>query len=164
VKLVAILLLALEICSCGPSKPIITLEMQNHSRAEWILVSVRDTSVILLPTFEPIGKAIAFTHAIVMQDRDIWRIVLHPDFTFLSRMPIALFGTGVGIALKACDCEDRLSHSVIGFAAGWTVGGLSFLLENLKQDTYYPWIEDDRERLRRSAVFPIEPEIMQYIH
>ena len=163
-KYIAILWLALFLCSCGASKPIITLEMQNHSRAEWILVSVRDTSVILLPTFEEIGRGIAFTHAVVLQDKDIWRIVLHPSFTFFTRLPMALFGAGVGVALKACDCEDRLSHAVIGFAAGWTLGGLLFLLENLKQDTYYPWIEDDRIRLRKSAVFPVEPEIMQYIH
>jgi len=157
-------MLALFLSSCS-SKPVITLEMQNHSRADWILVSVRDTSVVLLPTFEEIGKGIAFSHAVVIPRKDIWRIVLHPKITFFSRMPIALFGAGVGGALKACNCEDRISHIVVGLCAGWTVGGIWLLIESLlRDDTYYLWIEADRERLRKSAVFPVEPDIMQYIH
>ena len=162
-KFIALLLCALSLCSCGASKPIITLELQNHSSAEWILVSVRDSSVVLLPPFEEIGKGIAFTHCILIPRKDIWRIVLHPQFTFLSRLPMSLFGAGTGAALKACSCNDRFYHITVGFAAGWMIGGLLFFLENMKDDSYYLWLESDRIRLRKNAVYPIEPEIMKYI-
>jgi hypothetical protein len=138
--------------------------MENHSRAEWILLSVRDTSLILLPTYEQIGKGIALTHAIVIPLRPISRIVLHANFTFLSQFPMSLFGAGLGAAVKACNCDDRLYHIAIGFAAGWTIGGLLFFLDHFKEDSYYPWIYEDRERLRSHAVYPVEPYIMQYIH
>src|SRR4051812_45593487 len=138
--------------------------MQNHSSAEWILLSVRDSSVVLLAPYEEIGKGIAFTHAIVVRSRDIWRIVLHPNFTFFSRLPMSLFGAGTGAALKYCSCNDYLYHITIGFVAGWMLGGLLFFLENTKEDAYYLWLDADRARLRKSAVYPVETPIMQYIH
>jgi len=137
--------------------------MENHSRADWILLSVRDTSLVLLPTYEEIGKGIALTHAIVIPLRPISRIILQPQFTFLTRLPMALFGAGFGAALKACNCDDRLYHIVVGFAAGWMIGGLLFFLDNLKSDYYYPWLYADRERLRSHSVYPVEPYIMQYV-
>ncbi|MEI8134839.1 MAG: hypothetical protein WCH46_07140 [bacterium] len=150
------------LASCS-SKPIVTVNLRNQQEHEYILVSIRDTSIIVLPTYEEIGKGIALTHAEVIPNKDITHITMQPDLSFLGRLPIGLFGAASGFALKACDCEDRLSHSVVGFAAGWTIGGFLFLLEHLKPDSYFLWLEADRSKLRKKAVYPVEPEIMKYV-
>src|SRR5437868_8593923 len=81
VKYIPLLLIALFLQSCS-SKPIITINMRNYTQADWVLVSVRDSSVILLPPYEEIGKGIAFTHAVVIPIRDISRIILHKQGSF----------------------------------------------------------------------------------
>src|SRR5205807_9392496 len=97
VKYAVIFIFALLLASCS-SKPIVTVVSQNGARAEWILVSVRDSSVVLLAPYEEIGRGIAFTHCVVMRSRDINRIAIHPKTDFFSRMPLALFGAGIGLA------------------------------------------------------------------
>jgi hypothetical protein len=137
--------------------------MQNFTQADWILVSVRDSSIVVLPTYEEIGKGIAFTHCIVIGSRAISRIIMHPRTNFLSSLPLSLFGAGVGLALKACNCDDRLYHIVMGLVIGFNLSKISLLVESLKPDTYFLWLETDRERLREKSVFPVEPEIMKYV-
>jgi hypothetical protein len=154
---------ALVFFGCS-QKPSVTIVGANGSQSDWTLVSVRDTSIVVLPTFEETGKGIAFTHCIVINAHEINHVIVHPNVGFFSQIPVALFGSGVGIALKACNCEDRLYHSVIGFIAGYNyISLLTFFLMHLKEDSYFLWLESDRERLRKNAVFPIEPDIMQYI-
>ena len=137
--------------------------MRNYTKSDWVLVSVRDTSVVVLPTYEEIGKGIAFTHCMVIPTRMISRIILHPRQGFLARLPLALFGTGVGLAIKACNCDDRIYHMVLGFVLGWVGSGLQLFIEGFKEDAYFLWLPFDRERLRKEAVFPVEPAIMQYV-
>ncbi|MFI5263521.1 MAG: hypothetical protein ACHQM6_03295 [Candidatus Kapaibacterium sp.] len=161
-KYIPLFVLALFLGSCS-SKPIITLEMQNHTEADWILVSVRDSSVVLLAPYEEIGKGIAFTHAVVIPTRSISRIILHKQGSFLSRIPLALFGAGTGLALKACNCDDRIYHIVIGGVIGYNLSIIKDFIDGLKEDRYFPWLESDRDRLRQKAVFPVEPEIMKYV-
>ena len=153
---------ALLLASCS-SKPTVTIDFENHTKSDWIIVSVRDTSLVLLPPYEEIGKGIAFTHCVVVPIRSISNIVLHPRITFFSRLPLALFGAGVGAAIKACNCDDRIYHLVLGFVFGWAAGTIQLLFENAKDDTYYLWLNFERERLRKQSVFPIEPPIMQYV-
>jgi hypothetical protein len=162
VKYLAMLSLLIFLSSCS-SKPIVTVVSQNHSVADWILVSVRDTSVVVLAPYEPIGKGIAFTHAIVIPTRAISRIILHPQSDFLSRIPFSLFGSGVGLALKACNCDDRIYHIIIGFVIGYNLSLINILIQSFKEDSYFLWLESDRIRLRKESVFPVEPEIMQYV-
>jgi len=137
--------------------------MQNYSQADWILVSVRDSSIVVLPPFEEIGKGIAFTHAVVIPTRIISRVILHKQGSFLSRIPLALFGSGTGLALKACNCDDRLYHIVMGGVIGYNLSIIKDFIEGLKEDRYFLWLESDREKLRKKAVFPEEPEIMKYV-
>ena len=137
--------------------------MQNYTKSDWILVSVRDTSVVVLPTYEEIGKGIAFTHCIVIPTRAISRIIMHPRTTFLERIPLALFGMGVGLALRACSCDDRLYHIVFGGVIGYNLSIVKMLFQSFKDDAYFLWLPPDRERLRKESVFPVEPEIMQYV-
>ncbi|MDP4220838.1 MAG: hypothetical protein Q8916_13950 [Bacteroidota bacterium] len=162
VKYILILSCILLLSACS-SKPTVTVDMQNFTRSDWILVSVRDTSIVVLPTYEEIGKGLAFTHCVVIPSRAISRVILHPNVTFLSRMPLALFGAGVGLALNACTCNDRIYHIVLGFVLGWVAGGLQLFLQATKEDAYFLWLPFDRERLRKEAVFPVEPEIMKYV-
>ena len=137
--------------------------MQNSTKSDWILVSVRDTSVVVLPTYEELGKGIAFTHCIVIPTRAISRIILHPKTPFLARMPFTLFGMGVGLALKACNCDDRLYHIVLAGVIGYNLSIIKTLFESFKEDAYFLWLPSDREKLRKESVFPVEPEIMQYV-
>ena len=96
VKYFLILAFALLLASCS-SEPTVTIDFTNHTKSDWILVSVRDTSLVVLPTYEEIGKGLAFTHCIVIPIRSISKIILHPRTTFLSRIPLALFGAGLGL-------------------------------------------------------------------
>jgi hypothetical protein len=162
VKYILLFPLAVLLASCS-SKPIVTIEMQNYSKADWILVSVRDTSVVVLHPYEEIGKGIAFTHAIVIPTRQISRIILHPKMGMLTRIPLALFGAGVGWALKACNCDDKIYHIVLGGVIGYNLSIIQNFIEGLKDDAYFLWLESDRVRLRKRAVFPEEPEIMKYV-
>ncbi len=161
-KYLFIFVFALILSGCS-DKPTITLIGRNGSQAQWTLVSVRDTSLVLLPPYEELGKGIAFTHCVVVPIRSISKLVLHPRMTFLSRLPLGLFGAGVGAAIKACNCDDRIYHFVLGFVFGWIAGGIQLFLEGLKEDTYYLWLNFERERLRKESVYPIEPPIMQYV-
>ena len=154
---------ALILLSGCSSKPVVTIEMQNYTHSNWILVSVRDTSIVILPLYEEIGKGIAFTHCVVIPSRAISRVILHPRSDFLSSLPLALFGAGIGLALKACNCDDRLYHIVLGLVIGFNLSKINALIESLRTDAYFLWLGRDRDRLRQSAVFPIEPEIMKYV-
>jgi hypothetical protein len=162
VKYTVILALALLLSACS-TKPTVTIDMQNYTKSDWILVSVRDTSVVVLPTYEEIGKGIAFTHCIVIPTRAISRIILHPQTGFLSRIPLALFGAGTGLALKACNCDDRIYHIILGGVIGYNLSIIKDLFAGFKEDAYFLWLPPDRERLRKEAVFPVEPEIMKYV-
>ncbi len=137
--------------------------MQNHTKSDWIIVSVRDTSVVVLPTYEELGKGIAFTHCIVIPVRAISRVILHRSESFLARIPLALFGAGVGWALKACNCDDKIYHIVLGGVIGYNLSIIKNLIESFKEDAFFLWLDSDRRRLRNESVFPVEPEIMQYV-
>jgi hypothetical protein len=162
VKYFLLLAIALLLSSCS-TKPTVTIDFLNNSQSDWILVSVRDTSLVVLPTYEEIGKGIAFTHCIVIPLRSFHKITLHPPTGFLARIPLALFGAGLGFAISACNCNDRIYHTVVGFASGWILSGLQVFIESLKDHSYYLWLDADRDRLRTSAVYPVEPEIMKYV-
>jgi hypothetical protein len=162
VKYLATIICGFLLASCS-DKPIVTIVSQNYSRTDWILVSVRDTSVVVLAPYEEIGKGIAFTHCKVIPTSAISKIILHPKSDFLSRIPFALFGAGTGLALKACNCNDRIYHIVLGFVIGYNLSLISMLFQSLKDNSYFLWLLPDRERLRTEAVYPVEPEIMKYV-
>ncbi|MEP7233951.1 MAG: hypothetical protein ABI778_01525 [Ignavibacteriota bacterium] len=162
VKYILLLAIALLLQSCS-SKPTVTLNMRNYSEANWVLVSVRDSSVVVLPPYEEIGKGIAFTHAVVIPIRDISYLVLHKSGSFLSRIPLALFGAGTGFALKSCNCDDKLYHIVLGAVIGYNLSIIKDFINGLSEDRYFLWLESDRIRLRGHSVFPEEPEIMKYV-
>ena len=161
-KYFLLLAIALLLASCS-SKPTVTIDFENNTKSDWIIVSVRDTSLVLLAPYEEIGKGIAFTHCVVVPIRGMSKVVLHPRQGFLARLPQALFGAGVGLAIKACNCDDKIYHTVLGFVLGWVAGGLQLFLEGIKEDAYYLWLNYERDRLRKEAVYPVEPEIMRYI-
>jgi len=163
VKYLALLALLAFLSGCS-SKPIITVVGQDYSKSDYILVSVRDTSVVVLAPYEEIGRGIAFTHCKVIPTASISAIILHPKSDFLSRIPFALFGAGTGLALKACNCDDRIYHIVVGFVIGYNLSLINILFQSLKDNSYFLWLASDRERLRKEAVYPVEPEIMRYVY
>ena len=98
-----------------------------------------------------------------MSMRAISRVILQPQKTFLTPFPLALFGAGVGWALKACNCDDKIYHVVMGMVIGYNLNIIKMLFDSFKEDAYFLWLDFDRERLRKEAVFPVEPEIMKYV-
>lgn len=162
VKYLSIPVLVLFLASCS-SKPVVTVVSQTGAQGQWILVSVRDSSVVLLAPYEETGKGIAFTHCVIMKSRDIQRIVLEHQTDFLSRIPMALFGAGTGLALKACNCDDRIYHIVIGFIIGYNLSILNVFFQSLKPDSYFLWLPEDRIKLSKESLYPVEPPIMQYL-
>ncbi len=148
---------------CGP-KYRVDVRFRDGKAAEYTLVSVRDTSLVVQETYERTDKYLAYTHMFILPDSAIDRIEIPVEADFTHSLPLALLGSGLGLTLgKPCDCEDHLSKAVIGFAIGWNLDKLISAYEALTND--WLWLHDEEtiRKLRSNAMFPIEPPILGYI-
>ena len=161
-SVVAIFITAVVLTGCG-AKYCVDIDFRNGKSGEFSLVSVRDSSVVLLPIYERTDY-LAYTHMVVIPDTAIYRMRIPIDASFARSIPIMLLGAAIGATIgKPCDCEDKLSKAVIGIAIGWNLEKLVLLYEALTSDYLYLWRSDDKKRLRSAAIFPVETPIMKYV-
>ena len=147
---------------CG-TKYRVDIDFRDGKSEAYSLVSVRDSSIVVLPTYERTDY-LAYTHMLVIPITDIYRLKLPIDESFTRSLPMMLVGAAIGATLgKPCDCEDKLSKSVIGLAIGWNLEKVVLLYEALTNDYLFLWRADDKKRLRDASIFPSEPPIMKYV-
>ncbi|HYM21435.1 MAG TPA: hypothetical protein VEW28_10600 [Candidatus Kapabacteria bacterium] len=157
-----VVITAAVLTGCG-TKYRVDIDFRNGSSAEYSLVSVRDSSVVVLPSYERTDY-LAYTHMLVIANTDIYRLKLPVEESMVKSLPMMLIGAAVGATIgKPCDCEDKLSKAVIGLAIGWNLEKIVLLVEALNSDYLYLWNADDKKRLREAAIFPSEPPIMKYM-
>ncbi|MBS1903898.1 MAG: hypothetical protein JSS75_09355 [Bacteroidetes bacterium] len=160
----AVALVCVILSSCAP-KHRIEVELRDGSTTEYSLVSIRDSAIVVLPTYEQTDpRYLAYTHMQVIADTAINRVKLPVQGDFVSSIPAMLIGAGIGATVgKPCDCEDKLSKSVIGLALAWNLEKVRLLIESLTNDWLYLWVPDDRQKVRGNAIFHDEPPIMEYV-
>ena len=154
--------IALSICGCGP-KYRADIEFRDGTVHTYSLVSVRDSSIVVLEPYERTDRYITFSHSIVIRDSLIKRINLPVRQDFMRTVPLMLLGSAVGITFGRCSCDDYIYKAVLGIAMGYQINLISLIIESLMNDWRYLWIADDRKTLRNAAVFQVEPEIMKYV-
>lgn len=139
--------------------------MRDGSVRDYSLVSIRDSSIVVQPTYELTDQRyLAYTHMVVIPQTEIYRVRIPVSADFVSSIPMMLIGATVGATLgKPCDCEDKLSKSVIGLAIGWNLDKIRVLYEALTNKWLFLWAPDDRKKVRDEAIFRDEPDIMRYV-
>jgi hypothetical protein len=161
-SVVAITILTGILAGCG-EKYRVEIDFRNGKSSEYSLVSIRDSSVVLLPIYERTDY-LAYTHMIVVPNTNIFRMKIPTDASFTRSIPAMLLGAAVGATVgKPCDCEDKLSKAVIGLAIAWNLEKIVLLVEALTNDYLFLWRPVDKKRLRDASIFPVEPPIMKYV-
>ncbi len=155
-------IITLSICGCG-AKYRADIEFRDGTVHTYSLVSVRDSSIVVLEPYERTDRYITFSHSIIIRDSMIKRINLPIRQDFMRTVPLMLLGSAVGITFGRCSCDDYIYKAVLGLVIGYNVNTISLFVESLMHDWRYLWIADDRKKLRDAAVFQLEPDIMKYL-
>lgn len=158
------LLILTFLSSCAP-KHRVEVEFRDGRVSDYSLVSIRDSAIVVQPTYELTDvRYLAYTHMAVIPSDSIFRIRIPVAADFVSSIPAMLLGSTVGATLgKPCDCEDKLSKAVIGFAIGWNLDKIRLLYSSLTNRWLFLWAPDDRRKIRSESIFPQEPPIMEYV-
>jgi hypothetical protein len=161
-RLIVFCLLALALSSCAPKYQAV-IEFRDGSTHRYSLVSIRDTSVVVLEPYERTDEYLSFSHCQVFRDSLIRRIKFEPRGGFLRWLPLMLFGAGTGSTFAEAGSDDFFYYTVIGLAAGYYLATMHYLLESNIKDWLYLWVPDDRRQLMEGAIFEQEPPIMNYV-
>lgn len=156
------MLSALSLASCSGKYSAI-VELTNGKVREFSLVSVRDTSIVVLEPYERTDKYLSFSHCIVLPNTLVRRVRIPVQGGFIRQIPLMLFGAGVGSTLAEPGSDNFFYKTVIGLILGEYIEKIDYAIEDANRDWLYPYLSYDKIKLRESAIFEEEPGIMQYV-